>query len=183
MRGIVSGLVLAVPALVAWGSIALAEEPPGRTQVGESHVINSTELKKVRERVDAALAPIALTAVVDPATTQSAGPAIGRVITPVQSATREDGTTVTVMSAWERGAPAPANVGVWHAMDKTAGGLAGMFGGKMGDLVLRLQEPMEGSAARPFGFRRVRLFNDGAEDEYTAEEKGWVLRRYVNSER
>jgi hypothetical protein len=102
MRGIVSGLVLAVPALVAWGSIALAEEPPGRTQVGESHVINSTELKKVRERVDAALAPIALTAVVDPATTQSAGPAIGRVITPVQSATREDGTTVTVMSAWER---------------------------------------------------------------------------------
>lgn len=183
MRRLVRRLLVVVPTLVVSLSIAVAEDPPGRTAVGEPQAINATELKKVQARVDAALAPITFASVVDPATTEAAGMAIGQVATPVQSATREDGTTVTVMSAWKRGASGPANIGVWHAKDKAAGGLAGMIGGNVGDLVLRLQEPVEGSAAQPFGFRRVRLFKDGAEDEYTAEVDGWVLRSYVNSER
>ena len=180
MRILVLSAALAVLANPAWPQPA--EQPAAaaqeRTLVGVPIMVAAKDLPAVLERVNALIAPATLEELAAPS--PQAGISMGSgVAVGTQTRTREDGMKVTVMSAQKGEDSPPTNVGVWHdATEGGGGGLAALFGGNAGKLVLRLHDPSADADAEPFGFRRVRLFKDGVEEEYTAEDGHWMLRTY-----
>ncbi len=176
-------VVMANPAWPQFGDQPAAAEPE-RHQVGETVAVAAKDLPDVLARVQALIDPATLEELAAPSPSagglsMGSGVAVGS-----QMRTREDGVKLTIMSAQKGQNSPPANVGVWHGTgnDSNAGGLAALFGGSPGKLVLRLHDPA--ADALPFGFRRVRLFSDGTEQEYVLDDGGrWTMRRYENAER
>lgn len=158
------------------------DEVDTRTLVAGPTGVSAEELTAVNERVTAAITPMTLEELAAPAPGMGISIGIGGVTTPVRSWGRDDGVKVTVMSAQKGSDQPPTNVGVWHSTEAGGGGLASLFGGNAGKLVLRLHEPTTEPAAQPFGFQRVRLFNAGIEEEYSLESGAWVMRRYEGAE-
>lgn len=142
--------------------------------------ISKNERAELEARVRQLVAPRPLEELSKPA--KSSGTSVGSVSIPSQSFKRDDGVSVTIMSAQKGSAP-PANVGVWHGKGAKQSGFAAMFGGNVGKLVLRMHDPDPSPAAEPFGFRRVRLFDDGHEKEYRLEGDLWMLAEYDGAER
>ena len=144
--------------------------------------VEASELENVLTQVEQLLAPFKLADVSGPPPeTQGGTIMIGSVVTPTRSASRDDGTVITVMSAHEGPDAPPANLGVWHGTAKNSG-FAGVLSGNIGKLKLRLFGPSTDKAAQPFGFTEVSLFDAGSETEYTLEADGWVVRHYVGAE-
>ena len=161
-------------------------EAPGagdhRTLVAGPMNVSPDEMAVVLERVSMAIGPATLQELAAPAPDSDVSVGSGGVSMPMRSWTRDDGVKVTIMSAQKGLNSLPTNVGVWHNTESGGGGLAALFGGDAGELVLRLHEPSSDPAAQPIGFLRVRLFDAGVEEEYSLENGRWVMRRYEGTE-
>ncbi len=184
-RILVVTAALAIMPAPAWPQLggAPASTEPDRNQVGEPVTVAAKDLQDVLARVNALIDPATLEELAAPSRSAGGLSMGGGVGVGSQTRTREDGVKLTIMSAQRGQDSPPANVGVWHGTgkDSNAGGLAALLGGSPGKLVLRLHDPSADAA--PFGFRRVRLFTDGIEEEYVVDDGRWVMRQYENAER
>ncbi|MEO1035626.1 MAG: hypothetical protein AAFX44_08705 [Pseudomonadota bacterium] len=185
VTSLVAALLLALASPISSAQEDAGPHAAGRGADTEGRLVagpepaSTEQLEDALTKVGAAIAPLTLAELAAPAADDAMAVSGGGVVMPMQSVQRDDGVTLTIMSAQRSADQPPTNVGIWHGSG--GGGLGAILGGSVGKLALRLHDPDEDAA--PFGFRRVRLFAAGEETEYEFAAGEWVVRRYEDAER